>query len=189
MKPVFFADQYEFRKWLEENHDKEDELIVGFIKVNIPGFNMTWSESVDQALCFGWIDGIRRSIDEKRYCIRFTPRKPTSIWSKINIKKVEELTAKGLMRPSGIEAFGKMNPAKSSLYSFESEQKILPAAFESRFRAVNEAWTFFESQPPSYKKMMIHWVLSPKREETQLRRLEKLISESSNSRRINFRSL
>lgn len=126
MKPKFFRNQSEFRKWLEENHDKETELIVGFYKVDSGKHNMTWSQSVDEAICFGWIDGVRRSIDSESYCIRFTPRRPTGIWSAVNIRKVEELTKKGLMHPAGIAAFQRLNPEKSKIYSFESGEKTLP---------------------------------------------------------------
>ena len=126
MTPVFFSNQNEFRRWLEENHTTKTELVVGYYKVWTGRPTMSWSQSVDQALCFGWIDGIRKSIDEKSYCIRFTPRKPTSVWSNINIKKVEELTEKGLMTEAGLQAYSKRKDTKSGIYSFENDPAILP---------------------------------------------------------------
>ncbi|HEX2395089.1 MAG TPA: hypothetical protein VHI78_07065, partial [Bacteroidales bacterium] len=126
MAPLFFKNAGEFRKWLEGNYKTEKEVIVGFYKTKTGKPSMTWSESVDQALCFGWIDGIRRSIDEESYCIRFTPRNPNSIWSSINIKKIEYLTMKGLMKPEGIEVFKKRKQEKSGIYSFENRPKHLP---------------------------------------------------------------
>jgi uncharacterized protein YdeI (YjbR/CyaY-like superfamily) len=184
MEAKFFKTQSEFRKWLEENHDKETELIVGYYKVGSGRPSMTWSQSVDQALCFGWIDSIRRSIDSESYCNRFTPRRPTGIWSAINIAKVEELTKNGLMHPAGIAAYKRLNPEKSKIYSCESGEKTLPPEFEQQFRSDPAAWIFFEKQPPSYRKRIIHWILSGKQESTQLTRLEKLIMESKNGNRI-----
>src|SRR6187549_476911 len=122
VQPTFFATQSDFRKWLEKNHSKATELFVGFYKVDSGKPSMTWSESVDQAICFGWIDGVRKSIDKDSYFIRFTPRKPTSIWSAINIKKVEELTKQGLMQPAGLASFEKRTEGKSRIYSFEQEK-------------------------------------------------------------------
>ena len=121
MKPVFFPTQLDFRKWLDKNHKKETELLVGYYKVDSGKLSLTWSESVDQAICFGWIDGIRRSIDRESYSIRFTPRKPKSIWSAINIKKVEDLTKLGLMKPKGIAAFNKREESNSKIYSYETK--------------------------------------------------------------------
>ena len=134
MEPKFFSTQEDFRKWLEENHQKESELLVVFFKVGTKKSSMTWSESVDQALCFGWIDGIRKSIDEERYQIRFTPRKSTSIWSAVNIKKIEKLIKKGLMFPAGIAAFEKRQEHKSKIYAFEMEAMQLPEEFLKKFK-------------------------------------------------------
>jgi len=184
MEPIYFNNQEEFRHWLEDNHSKEKELLVGYHKISSHKPSMTWSQSVDQALCFGWIDGIRRSIDHERYCIRFTPRKPTSIWSAVNIKKVEELSAKGFMQPAGILAFQKRKDDKSMVYSFESETKKLSDVFERLFKTNEEAWSFFNAQAPSYQKMIIHWICSAKQEATQLKRLEKVIIESNLLKRI-----
>ncbi|MEO6723573.1 MAG: YdeI/OmpD-associated family protein [Ferruginibacter sp.] len=184
MDPVFFANQSELRKWLKKNHKKEKELLVGFYKAGTNKPSITWSQSVDEALCFGWIDGIRKSIDEDSYTIRFTPRKPSSIWSAINIKKVEDLTEQGLMQPAGFEAFKNRSEEKSRIYSHENERKELPAGFEKKIKSNKKAWEFFSSQAPSYQKVMLHWIMSAKREETRLSRLGKLISESKNKKRV-----
>src|SRR6476619_7391019 len=126
MKPTFFSTQDEFRKWLEENHKKETELLVGFYKVNSGKPSMTWPESVDQALCFGWIDGVRKRIDDASYTIRFTPRKPRSIWSAVNIRRANELKEQGLMQPGGLRAFEQRSPERSAIYSYEKAPAELP---------------------------------------------------------------
>jgi len=159
-------------------------LVVGYYKTGSGKANMTWSQSVDQALCFGWIDGIRRSIDNERYCIRFTPRKPTSIWSKINIDKIGELSKKGLMHPMGLEAFSKRKKSKSGVYSFESEPEKLTGELESIFMANRDAFDFFKSQAPSYRKNILNWIMSAKQEKTRLARLEKLIKASEKQSRV-----
>ena len=184
METVFFRSQEEFREWLSENHATASELIVGFYKVKSINFNMTWSQSVDQALCFGWIDGIRRSIDDERYCIRFTPRKPGSTWSNINIRKVRELTAKGLMTMAGTEAFNRRKNEASGIYSFENDMRQLPDEFLEIIKANKAAWDFFSAQPPSYRKNVTHWIISAKQEQTRLNRLNRLISECSKNKRI-----
>ena len=184
MEAVYFRDQEEFREWLEKNHSKADELIVGYYKVGSSKHNMSWSQSVDQALCFGWIDGVRKSIDGERYCIRFTPRKSTSIWSNINIKKVEELQKKGLMKKAGLDAFNKRKMSKSGIYSFENEIKQLDTAYEETFKANSKAWAFFSKQAPSYKRTRIHLVMSAKQEATRIARLNKLIEASENITRL-----
>lgn len=184
MNPIFFPTQLDFRQWLEENHVSETELLVGYYKISSGKPSMTWSESVDEALCFGWIDGIRRSIDEESYCIRFTPRKPKSNWSAINIKKIEELTAKGLMQEAGITAFAKRKEEKSAIYAYENKPTEFLAEFENIFRQNEKAWIFFEKQPSWYKRTIIFWVLSAKKPETQKRRLDKLIFECENERKM-----
>jgi uncharacterized protein YdeI (YjbR/CyaY-like superfamily) len=186
MEPIYFINQEEFRKWLEKNHKTETELLVGYYKVDSGLPSMTWSQSVDQALCFGWIDGIRRSIDDKRYCIRFTPRKPTSIWSKINIDKVGELKKKGLMSPMGLAAFNKRKNSKSGIYSFENRPAKLSDDLEAGFKTNKKAWDFFISQAPSYKKMVTFWIMSARQEKTRLARLEKLIIASEKQNRLTF---
>lgn len=183
MAPLFFATPEDFRKWLGENHMKETEVLVGFYKKGTGKASMNWSESVDQALCFGWIDGVRRSIDSESYYNRFTPRKPNSNWSIINIKKVEELTKAELMTPEGRKAFEARKEDKTGIYSHEKEH-ILDPAYEKQFKSNKNAWDFFEKQAPSYKKTMIHWLMSAKQEKTRLSRLEKVIGESEHSRRI-----
>ena len=143
MDAKFFPTQAGFRRWLEENHDKETELTVGFYKIDSGKPSMNWSQSVDEALCFGWIDGVRRSIDVESYAIRFTPRKSKSVWSAVNIAKVAELIAKGLMQPAGIAAFAKREESKSKIYAYENELKEFSEEFESEFRADEKAWEFF----------------------------------------------
>jgi len=184
MTPTFFATQDKFRKWLEKNHKKESELIVGFYKVDSGKPSMTWSQSVDQALCFGWIDGIRRTIDKDSYCIRFTPRRSTSIWSAININKVEALTKAGLMTADGKKAFDLRNESRLKVYSHEKELGTLAADYESKFRKNKVAWNFFMKQASSYKKVMIHWIMSAKQEKTRLARLEKTIKVCEEQKRM-----
>jgi uncharacterized protein YdeI (YjbR/CyaY-like superfamily) len=184
MKPKFFARQSDFREWLEMNHDKAQELWVGYYKKASGIPSITWPESVDEALCFGWIDGIRKSIDDKSYMIRFTPRNPKSNWSAVNIKRVEELTALGLMKPSGIEASQKRLENKSAQYSYERKHVKLADEYELKFKANKKAWEFFQSLPPSVKKLSTRWVMSAKREETRLKRLESLINASKEEQRI-----
>lgn len=184
MATVFFADQKDFRRWLEKNHDEEKELLVGFYKVGSGNPSMTWPQSVDQALCFGRIDSVRRSIDDESYCIRFTPRQAKSIWSAMNIKKIEELTAQGLMRPAGIAAFAKREESRSKVYAYENEPVRLSKEFENKFKANKIAWTFFEKQGNWYKKRATSWIMTAKQESTRQSRLEKLIAESENGRKI-----
>ncbi len=184
MDPIFFKNPAEFREWLEKNYQTETELWVGFYKVNTGKPSMTWSQSVDQALCFGWIDGIRKKVDEEGYCIRFTPRKPDSTWSKINIAKVEELTGKGLMHPAGMEAFNIRKENNSGIYSFENEIKDLPEEYTEIFKKNKTAWAYFIAQPPSYRRTITHWILSARQEKTRLTRFEKLMRESENQRRV-----
>lgn len=184
IKATFFALPTDFRKWLEKNHKTEKELVVGFYKVGTGKASINWSESVDQALCFGWIDGVRKSIDSESYCIRFTPRKPTSIWSAINIKKVEALTKAGLMTPEGQKAFSLKKDDRSNIYSHEKEVKTLDSHFEKLFKENKMAWDFFNTQAPSYKKTITHWITSAKQEKTKLARLEKLIKMSEQQKRL-----
>jgi len=186
MEPIFFKTPDEFRKWLEKHHETEKELLVGFYKVGTKKPSMIWSQAVDQALCFGWIDGVRRSIDDESYYNRFTPRKPTSTWSAINIKKVEELTKAGLMTPAGQKAFELRKEEKSGIYSHENEIATLDPAYEKQFKSNKKAWEFFNNQAPSYKKVMLHWIMSAKQEKTRLSRLEKTIRESESGKRVLF---
>jgi uncharacterized protein YdeI (YjbR/CyaY-like superfamily) len=175
MAPKFFPRALDFRKWLEKNHDKKSELLVGFWKVHTGKPSMSWSESVDQALCYGWIDGVRKSIDAESYTIRFSPRKPDSNWSGINIKKIEDLKKKGLIHPTGIAAFEKRDERKSRIYAYEMEMMKLDPAYEKKFRANKKAWDWFQSQGNYYKKVMIRRIMSAKQEVTRESRMKKLI--------------
>lgn len=184
MTAIFFASQEEFRKWLAKHHKKEKELLVGYYKMASGKPTMTWSQSVDQAICFGWIDGVRRTIDHERYCIRFTPRRPNSIWSAINIRKVEELKKSGRMTPAGQKVFDTRKESKSRIYSYENEPVVLSPAYERQFKKNKAAWNYFIEQAPSYKKIMIHWIMNAKQEKTQLSRLEKTIFISAQKKRM-----
>lgn len=184
MDPVFFNNSDEFREWLIANHSRENELWVGFYKVKSGKPSMSWSQSVDQALCFGWIDGIRKSIDHERYCIRFTPRKSTSNWSTINIKKVDELTRKGLMQPTGLEVFKNRKVDNTEQYSYENKPEKLSPDLENRFRSNRNAWSYFTSQAISYQRTVFFWIMSAKREETKHNRLKKLIDTSNAGKRL-----
>ncbi|MFA7361324.1 MAG: YdeI/OmpD-associated family protein [Candidatus Kapaibacterium sp.] len=186
MSPVFFENQAEFRKWLKANHKKETELIVGFYKKDSGKFNMSWSDAVDEALCFGWIDSTRRSIDEISYCNRFTPRKKSSNWSAINIAKVEELMKAGKMMPAGLEAFSFRKEEKSKVYSFENDTIELSPFLEREFKKHKAARDFFLKQAPSYQRIVVHWIMSAKKEETRFGRLEKMIKYSEEGKRISF---
>lgn len=184
MNPVFFANQTEFRNWLEKNYKTATEIIVGFYKVNSGKPSMTWSESVDEALCFGWIDSVRRSIDAESYCIRFTPRHPKSIWSATNIKKVENLLSKGLMLPEGIALFNNRKEDNSGLYSYENKPLELPEEYKSQLESNAAAFEYLNKQADSYKRITYFWVLSPKQEKTRQNRLEKLILLCEQQKRI-----
>ncbi len=178
MEPAYFETPLDFRNWLEKNHDKATELLVGFYKVGSGKPSIKWPESVDQALCFGWIDGIRKSIDSESYSVRFTPRKPGSNWSGINIRKVEELIKIGMMHPSGLAAFKKWNDQKPEIYSYENKPEKLSNEYESVFKSNPKAWDFFQLQPPSYQKTAFFWVMSAKQEATRQKRLNELIADS-----------
>lgn len=178
-KPKFFATQSDFRKWLEKHHDSAQELWVGYYKRDSGKESITWPQSVDEALCFGWIDGVRKSIDEDSYTIRFTPRRRTSNWSAVNIKRARELKKLGLMMPSGVEAFEKRDKNKAQKYSFERKNVTLARQYERSFRANKKAWEFFLSLAPSTRRPSIWWIMSAKKEETRLKRLDILISSSA----------
>jgi len=185
MNPTFFKTQADFRQWLTNNHNKEKELLVGFYKTSSSKESMTWPQSVDEALCFGWIDGVRRSVDAESYTIRFTPRKPNSIWSAINIDKMENLIALKLVKPEGLAAFEKRTENKSRIYSHEQKEvaKLSPD-MEAEFKANTIAWDFFTTQAPSYQKVILHWLTSAKQEKTRLQRFEKLIHASTEGKRL-----
>jgi uncharacterized protein YdeI (YjbR/CyaY-like superfamily) len=183
-KPTFFPTPGDFRRWLEKNHAKVAELSVGFHKRGSGRPSVTWPEAVDEALCFGWIDGVRHRIDETSYRIRFTPRKPRSIWSNVNVKRVAALKKLGRMAPAGLAAFAKADPKKSGIYAYERSHPILGAAYEKTFKANKKAWTFFKAQAPWYQRTLTHWVASAKQEETRLRRLAMLIADCEAERRM-----
>lgn len=170
---VFFEGPADLREWLEANHAAAPVLWVGFHKKATGRPSITWDESVDEALRFGWIDGIRKSLSDASYAIRFTPRKPGSIWSSKNIRRTHELIAAGLMMPAGLRAFEKRSEDKARQYSFEQGRVALGSEYERRFRDNEKAWAFFQAQPPSYRKTATWWVVSAKREETRLRRLDR----------------
>ena len=184
-KPTFFPTPADFRTWLEAHHDKFRELLVGFHKKSSGKRSITWPESVQVALCFGWIDGVRKSLDENSYTIRFTPRKPTSNWSSININLVRKLTKQGLMHPAGLKAFAARNEEKSGIYSYEQRKSArFTRAQEKQFRANKAAWEFFRSQAPWYQRVTTYWVIGAKRGETKLKRLSELIGHSQNRRTL-----
>jgi uncharacterized protein YdeI (YjbR/CyaY-like superfamily) len=182
--PTFFRSPDEFRRWLEAHHGNTPELLVGFHKKASGNGGITYSEALDQALCFGWIDGVRRTIDAGSYTIRFTPRKPRSIWSLVNIRRVEVLQEQGLMAPAGLQAFAARDPKRSGIYSFESRPRDLAPEYQERFRAHPQTWDFFQAQPPGYRKTATFWVMSAKKEETRARRLARLIGDSANGERL-----
>ena len=184
MTPKFFRTQAAFRKWLEQHHDKESELFVGFYNVASGRGGLTYRQALDEALCFGWIDGVRRNLDADSYTNRFTPRKAKSYWSEVNTKRFRELAELGLVAEPGQKAFDARDAAKTKQYSFEREAAVFDAALEKRFRANEKAWTFFEAQPPSYRKVITWWVVSAKKEETRAARLAKLIEASAAGKRL-----
>lgn len=185
MEPTFFATPAEFRAWLEGHHETAGELWVGFYKKGSGRPSITWPESVDEALCFGWIDGVRKGIDETSYAIRFTPRRPRSIWSAVNVKRVGELTELGRMRPAGLAAFAGRAEERSGVYAYEQgDAAALDAADEGQFRANARAWEFFQGQAAWYRRAAIWWVVSAKRKETRRKRLATLIADSEQGRTI-----
>ncbi len=184
-KPTFFPTPADFRAWLQAHHDKFQELLVGFYKKDSGRLSITWPESVEVALCFGWIDGVRKSLNDTSYTIRFTPRKPTSTWSSININLVRKLTKQGLMHPAGLKAFAARNAKKSGIYSYEQRKNPkFTREQEKQFRDNKTAWEFFRSQAPWYQRVTTYWVISAKREETKIKRLSLLIENSQNQRSL-----
>jgi len=185
VRPTFFATQADFRSWLEQHHESERELWVGLHKKGSGKPSITWPEAVDEALCFGWIDGVRKGVDNESYVNRFTPRKPRSTWSAINITRASELIALGRMRPAGLKAFDARTDDKSAIHAYEQRHAAqLDAEQERQLRANEKAWEFFQSRPRSYRKAAIFWVVSAKKEETRARRLAQLIDDSASGRTI-----
>jgi len=185
MKPKFFATPREFRDWLEQFHLVEQELWVGFHKKNSGKLSITWPEAVDALLCYGWIDGVRKSLDDATYVIRVTPRKPRSTWSAINIRRAAELTRMGLMRPAGLKAFEARSDDRSAIYSYEQRKKAeLSPEFEQKLHHSKKAWEFFSAQAPSYQRLAKFWVMSAKKEETRIKRFDQLIRDSATGHRL-----
>ncbi len=185
MEPAFFATPADFRAWLERHHGEAAELLVGFYKKRSGRPTMSWPESVDQALCFGWIDGVRRGRDAESYTIRFTPRKPRSIWSAVNIAKYAKLVEQGAVAPAGVAAYERRTEKRSRVYAFEQQQEPeLSAEQERRFRERAGAWEFFLDQAPSYRRTVVWWIVSAKREQTRAARLGRAIEDSANGQRI-----
>ena len=184
-KPIFFATPSAFREWLELHHSTAREQWIGFHKKDSGKPSITWPEAVDAALCFGWIDGLRKRIDETSYMNRFTPRRARSNWSAINLKKVSELRQQGSMRPAGLRVLESRRAEKSEAYSYEERKTAkLGKAFEKQFRANKRAWEFFRAQPSGYQRIATWWVISAKKGETRLKRLATLIKDSEHDRRI-----
>lgn len=185
MQPTFFPTASKLRAWLEKHHSEAGELWVGFYKKGSGRPSITWPESVDAALCFGWIDGVRKSIDGESYAIRFTPRRPGSAWSAKNVTRAQELRRLGLMHPAGMRAFEEGAKSAPRRYSYEQDQDVtLDPAYQRQIRADGRAWKFFQDQTPSYRKAAIWWIMSAKKEETKLKRLATLIQDSENGRTI-----
>ncbi len=180
----FFKTPSDFRKWLAANHDKAKELLVGFYKKGSAKPSITWPESVDEALCFGWIDGVRKTIDDESYTIRFSPRKPTSIWSAVNIRNVERLTAEKRMQPAGLKAYAAKKEYRSGIYAYEQRPAELVEPYVSQFKKNKAAWKFFQAQPPYYRKTLTWWIVSAKQEKTRQARLAKLIELSAKGKRL-----
>ncbi len=182
---LFFSEAREWRRWLEDHHAKAHELWVGFHKKSSGRPSITWPQAVDEALCFGWIDGVRKSIDDTRYRIRFTPRRARSIWSNVNVGRARALSDLGLMAPAGLKAFAARTEARTAVYMYEQRSAArLDPAYEKMLKADRKAWEFFQSKPPGYRKLASWWVISAKQEHTRLRRLARLIADSRSGRTI-----
>lgn len=184
MKPTYFRTPDELRRWLEREHLRARELWVGFHKKASGRPSLTWPESVDAALCFGWIDGIRKRVDDARYMIRFTPRRERSIWSAVNIRRFLALRRKGLMRPAGLAAYARRARERSGLYSYEQRPDALPPRYQRVIKARPRAWAFFAAQPPWYRRTVTWWVVSAKQETTRARRLAVLVEHCVGGRLI-----
>src|SRR4051812_8493141 len=184
MKVKFFQTPFQFRAWLEKNHAGTNELWVGFYREDSGKRSITWADSVDEALCFGWIDGLRKRVDEISYKIRFTPRRRGSIWSAINIRRVHALKKEKRMNPAGLKAFAARTEMTSGFYSYEQRRAELPEAYQRVLKKNKAACYFFQAQPPGYRKQMVWWIVSAKKEETRLKRLERLVGASARQKRL-----
>jgi uncharacterized protein YdeI (YjbR/CyaY-like superfamily) len=182
--PTTFASPAAFRAWLRRHGKKEKALVVRFLKAGVPGRGLTYAQALDEALCFGWIDGVRRRFDAVSYTIRFTPRKPRSTWSHVNVAHVGRLTREGRMAKPGLAVFTAREAARSGIHSFERREVALSPTFRKAFRAEAAAWRWFEEQAPWYRRTCAYWVMSAKRDETRARRLATLISCSARGRRV-----
>ena len=180
----FFRSGSEFRKWLEKNHSKSDELWIGFYRKDSGRGGMSYPQALDEALCYGWIDGIRKKLDERSYTTRFTPRKPKSIWSNVNIKHIARLTRDGRMMPAGIAAYSARDDSRTGVYSFERTIAELEPLMIGEFKRTPGAWKYFEAQPPYYRRIASWWVISARKDETRARRLAKLIEHSARKERL-----
>lgn len=183
MPPRFFKSSRDWHSWLTRHHSRDAELWIGIYKKTSGEGGITYAQALDEALCFGWIDGVRKTLDDRSYVIRFTPRKPRSKWSAVNVRHVKRLIADGRMQPAGLEAFERRD-GKRAGYSFEERPNRLPPAYAKRFRGNQPAWEHFQSRPPGYKRTAIFWVVSAKKEETRQRRLETLIAYSEKGKAI-----
>lgn len=184
MNPLFFPSRSDLRQWFDEHHTTAQELLVGYYKKSSDQPSITWPESVDEALCYGWIDGIRKSVDDASYTIRFTPRKPGSIWSAVNLRRAQALIENGQMHPAGLKAYQARQENKSGIYSYEQRSGELPEPYAQELRQNEVAWEFYQLQPPSYRKSAGWWVVSAKQEETRHKRLAQLIEDSAQGRTI-----
>jgi uncharacterized protein YdeI (YjbR/CyaY-like superfamily) len=184
MKAILFRTSTTFREWLEKHHAKADAVWVGYYKKGSGKPSITWSGSVDEALCYGWIDGVRQSIDDISYRIRFRPRKPGSIWSSVNIKRAQALIEQGRMQPNGLKAYRAKKENKSGIYSYEQRSVDLEEPYKGLLKKNEGAWRFFQVQPASYRKAVSWWIIRAKKQETRLKRLEKLIANSVQGRRL-----
>jgi uncharacterized protein YdeI (YjbR/CyaY-like superfamily) len=183
MKPKFFKSPAEFHEWLQKHHDKSKELFVGFYKKSSGKKSITYPEALDEALCFGWIDGVRKSIDEISYAQRFSPRKPKSIWSLINVRHVERLKSEGRMQPSGLAVYALREDKRTGVYSFENRPRELSPEYQKVFQKNKKAWEFFKNQPPYYQRTLSFYVMGAKQEATRLRRLQLLMESSEKGKR------
>jgi uncharacterized protein YdeI (YjbR/CyaY-like superfamily) len=182
--PRTFRTQAAFRAWLERHHAAAKELEVRLFKVHAAHRGITYPLALDEALCFGWIDGVTHSLDEDSYCQRFTPRNPRSTWSRRNVEHVERLTKAGRMAPAGLEAFRVRDKRRTGVYSFEQERPELTPAHLRTFRANAAAWAFYQQQAPGYRRVTAHWVMSAKKDDTRARRLALLIDCSARGKKI-----
>ena len=176
MTPRSFKTPAAWRAWLEAHHDSSQEILLRLFRVHAADRGLTYKQALDEALCFGWIDGITHRLDDDSYCQRYTPRRPRSIWSRINVGHVQRLVKEGRMTPSGLAAYRRRDEKRTGIYSFENPGKVLPADMEKRFRARKRAWDFYQQQAPWYRRTTTHWVLSGKKDETRRRRLDALIA-------------